>query len=77
MYGMKEYLKDIERIKDVEIGSGVKIKYWHETYHDIIQAIVVKRKGKWLTVMGGNRRKKRVRVNRVISCLYKGRELVL
>jgi hypothetical protein len=76
MYGMKEYLKDIERLKEVEIGSGVRIKYWHEKYSDIIQAIVVKRRGKWIIVKGDGNRKKKVSVNKVISCLYKDRELV-
>jgi hypothetical protein len=77
MYGRKEYLKDIERMKYLGIFRGVRIKYWHETYNDIIQAIVVKRRGKWLIVKGDDRRKKKVSINNVISCLYKGCELFL
>jgi hypothetical protein len=77
MYTKRDYWSDIEKIKEVVIRSGVRVKYWHGSYKDVIQAIVVNREGNWLTVVGNNRRKKKVNLNSVLACWYRGSEIVL
>jgi hypothetical protein len=77
MYTKQDYLLDIKKIKENAIKKGMKVKYWHEVYKDILQGRVVKRRGEWLTILGENRHKKKVNIEKIVSCWYRGNEIVL